>query len=77
MKHCGDILLGYLARSRVATIEPFKRTAPSLARQRALEGAIGDALRANFKPVLDEPLPERLKEMIEKLRIEEQQKKGR
>ncbi|KCZ49096.1 hypothetical protein HY17_13685 [Hyphomonas sp. CY54-11-8] len=42
-----------------------------------MEGAIGDALRANFKPVLDEPLPERLKEMIEKLRIEEQQKKGR
>ncbi|WP_321489448.1 NepR family anti-sigma factor [uncultured Hyphomonas sp.] len=60
----------------MATNEPFKRTASPLSNRERLEGAIGDALRANFKPVLDEPLPERLRELVEKLRIEEQKKKG-
>ena len=61
----------------MATSEPFKRTALSIQAQERLEGAIGDALRASFKPVLDEPLPERLRELVDKLRIEEQQRKGR
>jgi hypothetical protein len=65
-----------LAKSRVATSEPFKCTASPLNRQERLEGAIGDALRANFKPVLDEPLPEKLRRLVEKLRVEEQQKEG-
>ena len=42
-----------------------------------LNGAVGDALRASFQPIMDEPLPHRLSEMIETLRIEEQQKRGR
>ncbi|WP_371314011.1 NepR family anti-sigma factor [Hyphomonas sp.] len=61
----------------MAAKEPFRRTAPSKNVQTGLEGAIGDALRESFKPVLDEPLPERLRELVDKLRIEEQQRKGR
>ena len=73
----GTIVLGKLAKSRVATIEPYRQPASTRSNRGRLEGAIGDALRASFNPVLDEPLPERLQGMIDKLRAEEQQKRGR
>ena len=72
----GTFVLGKLAKSWVATSKPLRHGSSTLTTRVGLEGAIGDALRASFKPVVDEPLPERLRYMIDKLRTEEQQKKG-
>jgi hypothetical protein len=68
--------LGKLAKSHLAADGPFESTAQVSTTQGRLEGAIGDALRASFKPVVDEPLPDKLQKMLVQLRAEEQQRKG-
>jgi hypothetical protein len=67
--------VGKLAKSRVATVG-FAAAAAEKTSRGVLEGAVGEALRASYGPVLNEPIPDRLKDMIDKLRIEEQRQRG-
>jgi len=67
--------VGKLAESRVATVGFAAPVAEKTSRG-VLEGAVGEALRASYSPVLNEPIPDRLKDLIEKLRTEEQRQRG-
>jgi hypothetical protein len=71
----GTIIVGKLAKSRVATTG-FAAPVAEKGSLGALDGAVGDALRATFQPVLNEPIPDRLQDLIEKMRNEEQRQRG-
>lgn len=73
----GTVVLGKLARSREAAESSFVCTTPEKLSRGALEGAIGEALRESFAPVVDEPMPEKLQDLLSQLRAAEQQGKGR
>jgi hypothetical protein len=73
----GAFVLGKLAQSQMAALGGSQRPAREAALlKRGVSCAMGDALRASFQPVMEEPLPQRFREIIEKLRIEEQRQKG-
>lgn len=67
--------MGKLAKPHMGAVGFSSQTA---AKQSGwvLGGAVEDALRASFQPVVDEPIPDRLQKMIDMLRIEEQEKRG-
>jgi hypothetical protein len=73
----GTVVLGKLARSREAAESSFVCTTPENLSRGWLEGAIGEALRESFAPVVDEPMPEKLQDLLSQLRAAEQQKRGR
>lgn len=68
--------MGKWAKPQMFAAEEFVSQIATKPSHWMLHSAIGDALRASFQPVVDEPVPDRLRDMIEKLRIEEQQKRG-
>ena len=72
----GTYIVGKLAKPRGAAAEIVPET-PVLPSRWRIDGAFSEALRASFEPVIREPVPDRLREMIEKIRIEEQLQRGR
>ena len=72
----GTIIVGKLAKPLKAA---DALVSPGAAKPSCwmFEGRLTEAIRASFEPVMDEPLPDRLKDMIEKIRIEEQKKGAR
>ena len=71
----GTCIVGKLAKPHGAVVGLGSQV-KAKSSSSGLDSAIGNALRASFQPVVDEPIPERLRTMIEMLRIEEQQRKG-
>lgn len=72
----GTDIVGKLAKPLGAAVVNISSIAAKPSRS-MIDGALGEALRGNFEPVVEEPIPYRLREMIEKIRYEEQQQRGR
>jgi len=72
----GTIIVGKLARPSSAAdiLAPPGAVNPTELR---LDSRVVEALRASFEPIMNEPVPDRLRDMIEKIRSEEQRRRAR
>lgn len=66
-------MVGKLARPYVAA-DVFAPPGAVSRTELLLNSRVVEALRASFQPVMNEPVPDRLRNMIEKIRSEEQKR---